>query len=153
MKRKSLLLPISCRLSLFVATVVCTMIMSPTLTFAQGNTSPAPPDPISTVDLGGQSAWKAVPEYTAVVAAERASTAIFLANPNTKEPNTSSYTSYDRMLAYMQADLAAGVPIEDIALKSFTKVVLEAPGDPALVNMQMVDFVALYDALLLQLHE
>lgn len=57
------------------------------------------------------------------------------------------------MLAYMEADMAAGIPIEKIAENNFNKVNQEAISDPALVNMEAAEFNALYVALLVMLHQ
>ena len=109
--------------------------------------------PISVEDLPQEPEWKSAVEYSAVLAAERANAAQTLAAPTTKELEFALYTGYDRMLAYMEADMAAGVPIEKIAVNNFNKVNQEAISDPALVNMQAAEFNALYEALLVMLHQ
>lgn len=143
----------SSRFFALVAFMTISMLtLGATVVSAQADPNMAPDLPLAEVE-GAPTNWKALPDYTAVVATERANTAIVLINPNTKEPNTSLYNGYDRMLSYMQADLAAGVPVEEIAIKNFNKVVQETPGDPTLVNMQSAAFVALYDALVVMLHQ
>lgn len=100
---------------------------------------------ISTVDLVGS--WKPSVDYSAVLVAERADAAQVLAGPNLKVDKAALYTGYDRMLAYMQTDLAANAPIDDLVEINYKKVVLETPNDPALKNMDPAEFSALRDAL------
>jgi len=135
-----------------VAILSCAFLsFSSTTPSAQATASVAAP--ISVEDLPHEPQWKSSVEYSAVLAAERANAAQSLAAPTTKELEFALYTGYDRMLAYMEADIAAGVPIEKIAVNNFNKVNQEAISDPALVNMQTTEFNALYEALVVMLHQ
>lgn len=104
---------------------------------------------ISMTDLTGS--WKTTVDYSAVLVAERADAAQVLAGSNLKAAKAALYTGYDRMLAYMQTDLAANVPLEDLADINYKKVVLETPNDPVLKNMDPAEFSALRDALVSKL--
>ncbi len=152
MKRNCLHLPCSSRFFAMVAILSCALLsFSTTTVSAQATASVAAP--ISIADLPQEPQWKSSVEYSAVLAAERANAAQSLAAPTTKELEFALYTGYDRMLAYMEADMAAGVPIEKIAVNNFNKVNQEAISDPVLVNMQAAEFNALYEALLVMLHD
>ncbi|MFN0174062.1 MAG: hypothetical protein ACKVU0_05390 [Saprospiraceae bacterium] len=135
-----------------VAFISCAILsFSATTVAAQTNASVAAP--ISMEDLPQVPEWKSPTEYSAVLVTERANAAQILAAPTTKELAFALYTGYDRMLSYMETDMAAGVPIEKIAVNNFNKVNQEAISDPALVNMQAAEFNALYEALLVMLHQ
>lgn len=108
--------------------------------------------PISTDDITVK-AWKAAPDYAAVVAAERTDAAQAMATPGLKQAKLALYTGYDRMLSYMQADLLAQAPIEETAAKNFQKVTLEAPNDSLLIYMEGAEFNGLYIALLVKLQQ
>lgn len=131
-----------------VAILGCTLL---TNSVVAQSASVAPGDPITTDAYPTHTTWKNSVDYAAVLVAERANAALTLATPNLKQTKVGLYTGYDRMLAYMQVDLGAGVPIEDIASKNFKRVTLETPGDPVLNNMQPTEFAALYDALVVML--
>ncbi len=135
----------------FAVSLICGILgFSATAVSAQANASVAPGDPIATEALP-QSQWKSVPEYAAVIVAERTSSALQLASPAIKEVAQSNFNAYDRMLSYMQVDLGAGVPIEEIADKNFKRVVLEIPSEPAFANVYMAEFFTMYDALVVML--
>lgn len=105
--------------------------------------------PITTDAMTGS--WKTTADFSAILVAERADAAQVLAGPNLKNAKAALYTGYDRMLAYMQTDLAANTPIEDLVDINYKKVVLETPNDPALKDMDPVEFSALRDALVSKL--
>lgn len=131
-----------------MASILSIVLFTSSFTAAQANASVAPVPPISTVDLPQEAEWKPAVNYAAVVASERDVAAQELANPTTKETGFALYTAYDRMLAYMEADLVAGNPIEEIAEKNYKRVVEESYSDPALVNLEAAEFSNLYDALI-----
>ena len=157
MKRNCLLLHRSSCFFAMIAIISCALLtISASTVSAQANASAAPGEPVSTadLDLGQQPTdWKSAVDYSTVVASERANAALILAAPTTKEPTISLYTGYDRMLAYMQADMIAGVPIEEIAINNFKKVRLESLTDPLLTNMEEAEFSAMYTALVGMLHQ
>lgn len=154
MKRNCLLLPRPSCFFAVVAIMSCAFLsFSASTVAAQANASVAPAPPISTEDYPQESDWKSPVDYSAVVASERANAVQTLASPTTKEPTFALYTGYDRMLAYMEADMIAGVPIEKIAQNNFNKVTQEASSDPALVNMDAAEFNGLYAALVVMLHQ
>ncbi len=154
MKRNCLLLPRSFSFFAMVAILSCAFLcFSATTVAAQLDASVAPPPPISTEGYPQEPEWKSSVDYSAVVASERANAAQVLASPTIKELEFALYTGYDRMLAYMEADMASGIPIEEIAEKNFIKVSQEAPADPVLVNMEASEFNTLYVALLGMLHQ
>lgn len=93
------------------------------------------------------SSWKTTVDFSAVLLAERTDAAQVLASPNLKSARSALYTAYDRMLAYMQVDLAANVPLEDLLDINYKKVVFEAPNDQAIKSMDSSEFDALRDAL------
>jgi hypothetical protein len=105
--------------------------------------------PITTDAMTGS--WKPTVDFSAVLVAERIDAAQVLAGPNLKVDKAALYTGYDRMLAYMQTDLTAIVPLEDLVDINYKKVVLETPNDPALKNMDPAEFSALRDALVSKL--
>ncbi len=154
MKRTCLHLSKSSCFYAIVGIITCALLsFSATTAVAQGNASVAPMPPISTEDLPHELEWKNAVDYAAVLASERANTAVTLAGPNIKEIALGVYTGYDRMLAYMQQDLIDNVAIEKIAEKNYNKVLAETPSDPILVNMESTEFDALYVALLAMLHQ
>jgi len=150
MKRIFLLLP---RLAFLIAFVAMISLALATTATAQANASTASEPPISTEDLQQESDWKSPVDYSAVVASERATAGQVLASPTTKELDFALYTAYDRMLAYMEADMIAGVPIEKVAENNFFKVTEEAASDPTLTNLEMAAFNSLYASLVVMLHQ
>lgn len=92
--------------------------------------------------------WKNPAAYSAVLAAERANTALLLATPGIKDSKVALYKGYDRMLGYMQVDMAANVPVEKIAIKNYNRLLVETPVDSTLNNMQMGEFSDLYNTLI-----
>ncbi len=152
MKRNCLLFPSPTAFFVLVSIISCTLLaVSTTSVSAQANAAVAAV--ISIEDIPQEPEWKSPAEYSAVLSSERANAAQTLVAPTTKELVFALYTGYDRMLAYMEADMAAGIPIEKIAENNFNKVNQEAISDPALVNMEAAEFNALYVALLVMLHQ
>lgn len=133
----------------FGLSIVCCSLFSMTSGHitAQANASVAPVPEISTEDYPGPK-WKSPVDYTAVLTSEQSNTAIKLADPNLLPHELGLYTGYDRMLTYMQDELTGQLPLGEIALKSFNRVVAETPGDAILKNMYPKDFQTRYDTLL-----
>jgi len=104
-----------------------------------------------TVDAYATQGWKAGDDYTAILTAERAVAAQQLAAPNLSDRQIALYTGYDRMLGYMQADMAVKAPVESIAENNFKKVMQEAPADPVLIHLQQNEFTNLYGSLVVKL--
>ena len=153
MKNKSTLSFVRIALLTRTAIVCCTLFASGVVSLSAQSASVAPGDPISTADLPVTPNWKAAAEYAVVLATERVNAANVLALTNQKQSKTALYTGYDRMLAYMQADLQGNEPIDLIADNNFKRVTLETPADPSLNLMDPVEFKALYDALVIMLTE
>ena len=154
MKKVRLHLPVFSCFSAMAAWVICALLgFTATTASAQANASVAAMPPISVEDLGQVSEWKTPVDYAAVLVSERNNTAATLATPNLKDAAIALYTGYDRLLEYMQQGLIDNVPIEEIAEKSYDRVVGEAPADPVLLNMDNGEFNALYQTLLGMLHQ
>jgi hypothetical protein len=98
-----------------------------------------------------ETEWKISSDYNAVIISERAATAESLNTPNLTSAEIALYTGYDRMLAYMQTDMAVKDPIETVAEKNFKKVLADASTDPALANLPDSAFTLLYANLLTKL--
>jgi hypothetical protein len=99
------------------------------------------------------SQWKSPVEYAAVITAMKSSTMKILGDPNTSPADHVLYTGLDRLLSYIQSDLEAHADVTKIAEKNYNQVVLEAPSDPALSNMDMSQFAILYTSLADKLHQ
>ena len=108
------------------------------------------PAPISTVDLEDPN-WKIPSEYGSIVAAERVVAAQKLGTQGIPASETAVLTGYDRLLEYMQADLATWQPIGSIAANSQKRVLSEAPTDPILQAMDVASFEVFYSALVARL--
>lgn len=104
-----------------------------------------------TVDAYATQGWKLVEDYAAILTAERVVAAQQLAIPNLSDRQIALYTGYDRMLEYMQADIADKASIENIADINFKKVLQEAPADPILTHLQQNEFTNLYGSLVAKL--
>jgi hypothetical protein len=105
---------------------------------------------ISTEDLS-PNAWKAPADYSVILEQERAIAAQQISNSNLNVETIALFAAYDRLLAYMQADLAVKSPIETIADINYKKVVLEAPTDPILKDADSGEFSVLYGSLVSKL--
>ncbi len=123
-------------LTLFVTSVSAQSISASTM------------DMVPVGDLSHDAIWKTPVDYSQVIAAERVSTAQLLATPNLKDAKIALYQGYDRMLVYIQTDLAADLPLTEIAAKSFGRVNQEASSDPVLKDMPVDEFSDLYQALI-----
>lgn len=111
---------------------------------------PAAPAAISTVDLEDPN-WKIPSEYGSIVSAERAIAAQKMAGQGIPAAELATLTGYDRMLEYMQADLAAWLPIGSIAAINHKRVLTEAPAEPALQAMDVPAFNEFYTSLVAKL--
>jgi hypothetical protein len=151
MKKEILHLAVSNRpLSMVYFLGFMLFFVCPNAVFGQSISSEAPPTSIST-ELYADNNWKSPTNYAAVVAAERVIAAQKLGAPSIKVAEKALFTGYDRMLAFMQTDLAANAPIADIAANNFKRVNLQVPNDALLQPMQVVDFNALYASLISKL--
>lgn len=121
----------------FVLLSICSTSIS-----AQGTASPAAPAAISTVDYEDNN-WKSPSEYGAIVAAERMIATQKLGANGLPASKIALYTGYDRMLSYMESDLAANLPIGNIADSNQKRVLGEAPADPILQAIEEAAFNAL----------
>lgn len=119
------------------------MAFATTLTAQKGDDHPAG---ISTstgaVQVDG-TPWKSTFDYSGVLTAERDVAASQIIAPGAALAHVALYTGYDRLLAYMQADVAAQLPKDGIVANSFQKVVAEMPNDPILVNMDIAKLAEL----------
>ena len=115
---------------------------------AQSNISASTMDMVPLSDYPHDAIWKTPLDCASVIAAERASIAQLLAAPNLKDAKIALYKGYDRMLVYIQADLASDHPIADIAAKNFGQVNQEASTDPQLKDMLADEFSAMYQDLI-----
>lgn len=136
-----------------VATIGCILFsLSSTVVSGQSTQAVAPAELTATGDLA-HFGWKTLGDYAAVITSERNNTAQVLASPNLNAETLGLYTGYDRMLLYIQADLAGHDPIENIAENNFNKVVQETPNDLVLKNMKAEEFSALYSNLVKMLQQ
>lgn len=141
------LIPSALRSFSFLAVLATLFCCLPAATIsAQGSYTGAPGEVIGISDLVRPD-WLQTTEFTAVVAAERANTALLLAAPDLKESQIALYKGYDRMLVYMQTDLTAQLPVDNLAVSNRDKVILEAPNDPVLVKMSSIEFQVMYHEL------
>jgi len=106
-----------------------------------------------TTDAYPHDLWKPVAEYTEVIVSEKAETIQILANPNLSQAEYATYTGYLKLLVYMKQDLANHLPLEDIASKSYEKVVQDTKSDAVLAQMPMDSFNNLYNELVVLLHQ
>lgn len=113
---------------------------------AQVNAAVAPGDEIMTTDLSIPG-WKSPVEFSTVLLTEKANITQLLADPNLKPHQTGLYTGYDRMVAYMQEDLAAHVPINEIPERNYKRILSEVPTDPVMKYMYPQDFAVMYEQL------
>jgi hypothetical protein len=113
-------------------------------------TAPVANDLISTEDLA-VNGWKESGDYNAILAQERTLAGHEISNANQNAARVALYTAYDRLLSYMQADMAVKNPIETIADINYKKVVLETPADPILKDMDTGEFSVLYGNLVSKL--
>ena len=111
----------------------------------------APALPITT-DAYTHNDWKIPSDYALVVDEELIVAATLLSNPNNTPEQDALYTGYDRMLAYMKADLLVNEPTATIAANAYKKVQVEAKTDPKLILMKASEFDAFYEALVIKLH-
>ncbi|MBU6342331.1 MAG: hypothetical protein KGS48_12615 [Bacteroidetes bacterium] len=105
---------------------------------------------ISTEDLA-INGWKETADYTAILAQERILATQEISNSSQNIARLALYTAYDRLLSYMQSDMAAKSPIETIADINYKKLVLETPNDPVLKDMDSGEFSVLYGNLVSKL--
>lgn len=137
---------------LFLQVMACVVLtLSVTAGFAQ-NALTAPAELSATGDLV-RSGWMQQDEYSKVLDQERSQATQQIAITDQGTSAHDLYVGYDRLLAYMQADLGAGLPIENIADSNYKKVVQESASDPALQNMQVTEFNTLYDVLVKKLQQ
>jgi len=138
------LIPSALRSFSFLAVLATLICCLPAATVsAQGTYTGAPGEVIGISDLVRPD-WLQTAAFTAVVAAERANTALLLSAPDLKESQIALYKGYDKMLVYMQNDLILQHPVDNLAVTNRDKVILEAPNDPELVKMQAIEFQVMY---------
>lgn len=150
-------IPQTCRLSrMFYVISPSAIIGSVLLTFftvsgsAQSNVEDASSEVITT-EAYTADVWKKTDEYSATLTSELNSTEVILGDPNLTIQQKSLYLGYQRMLTYMQSDMALKLPIENIPSDNFKKVNLEALSDPKLINMRASDFNLKFNLLVAKL--
>ena len=136
--------------SFFALSVLMAFMLWTTNLSAQSSAVSAP---MTTDAYEHTATWKLPADYSAVVASERLNNLLLLGTPGLKATKNALYTSYDRLLGYMQVALIANDPIEAIAEKSFKKVSLESTSDPVIMDTPTDEFVILYDLLVLKLKD
>ena len=128
--------------------IVCCFLLNTVSLNAQGEAS------ISTVLAHPTvSEWKSHKEYFSVITAEKANTTKKLADASLQGQERVVYIGFDRMLTDILTDLATQEEVASLADKNYKKLIAESQSDPALQNMSIADFNALYDSLVVKLHE
>lgn len=151
MKSKQLHLTRACSLHALIPIFILLAITFSTTAVSAQSAVEAEVTVSITVDAYATQGWKSVEDFTALIAAERIVAAQQLAAPNLSDGQIALYTGYDRLLEYMQADIAVKAPVESIAENNFKKVMQEAPADPVLVHLQQNEFTNLYGSLVAKL--
>jgi hypothetical protein len=95
--------------------------------------------------------WKSYSNYNAVIASELLITAEALNAPNISSKELALYNGYNKMLNYMQVDIAGKVSIETVAENNFKKVLADVATDIALADLPKSEFTSLYANLLVKL--
>ncbi len=128
--------------------IVCFLFVSSTITSlsAQVNASAAPGDVIMTTDLM-VIGWKAPVDYATVLAEEKSNITLLLSDPNLKPHQIALYTSGDHMVAYMQEDLLALVPINIIAENNYKRILSEIPTDPVMKYVDPQELAMMYEQI------
>jgi hypothetical protein len=98
-----------------------------------------------------RSEWKSHTEYSAVITAVKIITTTKLDDVTLQGPDKILYTALDRLLSYIQSDLENHDEVAPLADKNYKRIISESNSDPALQNLPMADFTALYNELVVKL--
>ena len=97
--------------------------------------------------------WKAASELNQTLADEHAKMDLALTQPQLPDSDRALFLSYKRLLDYMELDIQAGKPVEELLPQNYEKVVLEAPKDPVLKHLNTDVFITLMPGLIEALAE
>ena len=92
--------------------------------------------------------WKSISDFSEVIASERLVANHKINAPGLPLPQVALYRGYDRMLSYVQADIAASLPLDGIVQNNFQRVLQETPNDPLLSSMDSIELSILRDRLI-----
>lgn len=121
------------RLNFNIATLLLPVafMFSVTVGFSQSNAvSPVSEIPV-VKDFEGIK-WKSTPALLVTLSEEHNQNLFLLSTPGLQPTDIANYTAYDKLIAYIQADITSGQKLEEIAVSNFQRVVDEAPADPVI---------------------
>jgi|WetSurMetagenome_2_1015567.scaffolds.fasta_scaffold305050_1 hypothetical protein len=128
--------------------LVCTvLVLGTSAVVAQSNSTVANGEIPVAKDYVGMK-WKTTPDLISTFAIEHNQNQIILASSGLQATDVAIYTAYDHLLIYIQADLPGGIPLQEIAVANFQKVVDEAPADATLKYLHVGSLRNLFNQLI-----